>query len=727
MFGGRRMKTAALAERRQAMTFRRAVVLIIAISVCAGLTACGPGGLPPITQVSQPISILFLIAPPSSLAINVSATVNAAVNNDSSAAVAWTLTCGGAGGCGSINPSQLPSGFNATYIAPSAIPAGGTVTVTATLVGDNTKSISATITITPPVSITVTFGGVPPASLQAGATVSVNATISNDVSANPQVQWTVTCAGGVCGSFNPVTTSSEAATNYTAPSAIPSGNTVTITATSVTDSTKSASATITISQAAATLANGTYVFQLSGSIGPESNFTAGVIVAQDGMITSGEEDYANFALDQTDQEYVSPAFAPIGNGSYMTTPDGNLQIAINSPAIGTITMNGVIVSSSRALITSVNGYIANGTLDLQSSKAVPSGGYALSTYGVDFNGQPAGVGGILNVDSAGGISGSGSVLDITDGTFVSGAQPLAASTVSSPDQFGRVVFQLFPQSSSIFSSLYLAGYIVDANHIRLVESSGDSFQGVMGGTALSQGTNTGAFSNSSLAGSSYVFGVAGEDMNGPLQVAGVFTAGAGGTLTGTLNWNDLTVKRVQSPVSFTGAYSVDPTGRVTLSKLTDGSTFTYQLQLYLTGSGEGLMLSSDTADLIAGRGLQQQTGGFTTADFNGTYGFDAAQVATSFGEFGPATALGPITVVAGTGTDALTGFVDFGNGTADVAVSGSVTAASSGVFTGSMSGLNLAAYTSPDNFAFYLIDESRAVVIETDNTQLTLGYLELQQ
>jgi len=709
------------------MTFRRAVLPVISMVVCTWLTACGPGGLPPITQQSQPVSILFLIAPPSSLAINASATLSAAVTNDASAAVAWTLTCGGAGACGSINPSQLPSGFNTTYTAPAAIPSGGTVTVTATLVGDNTKSVSATITITPPVPISVTFGGVPPASLQVGATVQVNAKISNDVSANPQVQWTVTCGNGNCGSFNPVTTSSEADTNYIAPSAIPTGNTVTITATSVTDPTKSVSAAVTITQAAATLTNGTYVLQLSGPIGLGSNFTAGVIVAQDGAITGGEEDYSNFAAEQIDQEYVPPVFAAISNGSYGTTSDGNLQIAINSPVIGTQTMNGVIVSSSHVLITAVNGYAANGTLDLQGSKAAPSGGYAFSTYGVDCYGQPAGIGGILNIDSADGISGSGSVLDITDGNVVSGAQPLAASTVSPPDQFGRVVFQLFPQSSSALSSLYLAGYIVDANHIRLVESSGDSFQGVMGGTALSQGTNTGTFNSSSLAGSSYVFGAAGQDLNGSLQVAGVFTAGAGGALTGTLSWNDLSVKSAQIPISFTGTYSVDPTGRVTLSKLTDGSTFTYQLQLYLTGSGEGLVLSSDTADVIAGRGLQQQSGAFTAAAFSGTYGFDAAQESTSFGTLGPATALGPITLNAGSGTDTLTGFVDFGNGTADVAVSGSVTAAPNGAFTGTVSGLNLAAYTSSDNFAFYLIDSTRAVVIETDNTQLTLGYMELQQ
>ena len=68
--------------------------------------------------------------------------------------------------------------------------------------------------------------------------------ITNDVSTNPQVQWTVTCASAACGPFNPTGTGSEVATNYTAPSTITSGNTVTITATSVTDPTKSISASV---------------------------------------------------------------------------------------------------------------------------------------------------------------------------------------------------------------------------------------------------------------------------------------------------------------------------------------------------------------------------------------------------------------------------------------------------------------------------------------------------
>jgi hypothetical protein len=70
--------------------------------------------------------------------------------------------------------------------------------------------------------------------------------------------------------------------------------------------------------------------------------------------------------------------------------------------------------------------------------------------------------------------------------------------------------------------------------------------------------------------------------------------------------------------------------------------------------------------------------------------------------------------------------VDFGNAAVDVPVAGTVTTTSNGIFTGTLSGLNSAAYSTRNNFAFYLVDNSQALMIETDNVQLTLGYL-LQQ
>ncbi len=704
------------------MTRRPAIVLFMCIGLIGAFVGCGgPRSLPPITPPSPPISILFVESPPSSLAISASVGVAAAILNDpSNPPINWSVTCGTAGACGSLSFSQTPSSAPTTYTAPPAVPSGTTVTVTATSASDSSISVSAKITITPPLPIAVSFVGVPPASLQVSATVPISVMITNDVSTNPQVQWTVTCASPACGSFNPTSTGSEVATNYTAPSAIPSGNTVTITATSATDPTKSTSANVTITKATATLANGTYVFNIAGPVGSGSYCVSGVFTALNGTITGGEQDFISYNVNLQDSQ-DTPLFDTISGGSYDTTPDGNFQITLqtNDYNIGTDaaeTLNGVIVSASRVLLITYNGFIANGSLDLQTSTAAPSGGYAFSAFGVDANGQAAGIGGILNVDSPGAISGTGTVVDMNDAGSVSKAQSLAASTVSSPDSFGRVVFQLMPGNSSIFASLYLAGYIVDAGEIRLVETNGDNFMGVVGGTALGQGASTGTFSASSIEGSSYVFGTAGQDTTGPLQVAGVFTAGSSGSVTGTLNWNDLTGK-LQSPIPFTGSYTVDATGRATLSNISDGSTFNYQLQFYLNGDAQGLMLSSDPAEMIAGQGFQQQTGAFSASSFNGSYGLSAV----------PASAVGPVTVVANSGSDTLSGFVDFGAGPPDSPLTGSVTADANGIFTGTLTGLGIASDASAGNFVFYLVDDARVIAIETDNAQLTLAYFELQQ
>jgi hypothetical protein len=87
--------------------------------------------------------------------------------------------------------------------------------------------------------------------------------------------------------------------------------------------------------------------------------------------------------------------------------------------------------------------------------------------------RPQGSGG-LNVDSPGGISGAGTILDIVDpGAYLSGTDSLATSKVSTQDTYGRVTVQVPSGSTSLLPSLNLAGYIVDSTHIQLIETAGD--------------------------------------------------------------------------------------------------------------------------------------------------------------------------------------------------------------------------------------------------------------
>jgi hypothetical protein len=502
----------------------------------------------------------------------------------------------------------------------------------------------------------------------------------------------------------------------------------------VTDSTKSVSATITIT--APLLANGTYVFSLAGQDAATGYLynLAGAFTVSSGSIAGGEQDFVDYNANNF--YYALTLTDAITGGSVTTTTDGNLQITLTTADTyigvnGTETLNATLVSASRALITEFDSSAsASGTLDLQTSTAALSGGYAFAVGGGDPSGYPVNIGAVINVDGPGTISGAGSVFDADDAGYTAQAQPIDPSTVSAPDSFGRTEISLDLTTSGWGNANY-AGYIVDANRIQLLETTtGELYPGVSGGTALAQGANTGAFSTASIAGSSFVFATVGQDYNGYFQVAGVLTTNSDGTtVSGTLNYNDLTGSGAQTPIAFTGTYTVDATGRVTLSNLTDGVTFNVNAQLYLDGNGNGTVVTIDVSDVLAGLAYQQTGGGsFTAASFSGTYGFNATGI--GLGSYYEFDAVGP---VAADGVGALTGTVDinplFGTLAPGTALTGDFVADPSGVFVTStgITGLDVTTPANADAFAYYVIDTTKVVAIETDPNQLTLGYFELQQ
>jgi hypothetical protein len=102
-----------------------------------------------LTIAGQPITVGFAPAPPETMQVGASAQIKAVLNNDvTNAGVRWSVVCGSTD-CGFFGPVETTSGIVTTYVAPATAPAGGTVQVTATSVGDPTKAISATISITP--------------------------------------------------------------------------------------------------------------------------------------------------------------------------------------------------------------------------------------------------------------------------------------------------------------------------------------------------------------------------------------------------------------------------------------------------------------------------------------------------------------------------------------------------------------------------------------------------
>jgi len=176
----------------------------------------------------------------------------AEVNDDpAKKGVTWAIQTCGVSDCGSIAPTATDSGAAITYTAPSAPPASNiNVTIVASSDSNPTQQGSIQLVV-PAITVSVSPSS---ATIPTGATAALNATpftptVNND-SSNKGVTWTLTqgttaCSDG-CGTINQAMTANGTATVYAAPAAVPTKPTVTITATSVADSTKQASVTITL-------------------------------------------------------------------------------------------------------------------------------------------------------------------------------------------------------------------------------------------------------------------------------------------------------------------------------------------------------------------------------------------------------------------------------------------------------------------------------------------------
>ncbi|MBB6145181.1 hypothetical protein HNQ77_003139 [Silvibacterium bohemicum] len=136
---------------------------------------------------------------------------------------------GGSSAAGTVSATGL-------YQAPSAVPTGGAVSVTAVSVDDNTQSATAVISIADNVTINPLSAGI-----TSGATQQFTATLNG--SASTAVTWSVAGVTGGGAATGTISTTGL----YTAPSTVPS-STVTVTAVDASDSLASASAQITVTE-----------------------------------------------------------------------------------------------------------------------------------------------------------------------------------------------------------------------------------------------------------------------------------------------------------------------------------------------------------------------------------------------------------------------------------------------------------------------------------------------
>jgi hypothetical protein len=477
-----------------------------------------------------------------------------------------------------------------------------------------------------------------PASLAASTTTNLSATVTHDPQAGG-VTWS--CApAGFCGTFTLVQTASGAPTMYMAPPVAPAGGVI-ITATSVTVPTTIATATIMITG----MATQNFVFYVTGE---ENNFAddpyysiAGVVqianVASQGpafLVTGGEQDYNDGEGVSSPQPsgdiILGGGLAPAGDGT------GTLTLITNNSSLGvsgTETFAVSFANPNHALITQFDGTAtSSGSLDLQTSTALPSGSFAFAASGTASGANgffPAAYAGVFTITSSS-LSG---IVDSNLGGAVTPDIPFTAS-LSTPDAFGRGAIN---NPSGIATSINY--YVVGPQVFRFIDvdvATPPAITDTAVGSAYGQGAAP-SFSNGSIGDSVFLvqnsyqaYAAAGQfktsggihfngvgdlnELNNGIQlnaqaIHGTYTLGGNGY--GSMSFN-----AGYGDVTTFGIYAVDPT-----LNILDPNTST---------DGGGALVAEMDANLV-GTGLLVPQTDVVATDFAGYYAFGAQGATDSDG------------------------------------------------------------------------------------------------
>ncbi len=438
--------------------------------------------------------------------------------------------------------------------------------------------------------------------------------------------------------------------------------------------------------------NGTYAFSFSGNDANGFFAIAGSLAANgSGVITSGVMDI---------NRVPSPLTNIALTGTYNTRSDGRGVVTLNSSA-GTFNLVFSIVNANRILITRFEA-VANGSgsMDLQNpgafTTAALAGQFAFNLSGIDNASNP--------------FAAVGSVVTNTAGTVVSGIEDSSddgAILLAAPITGGSLTVATNGRGTASFNTasgvLNFAFYVVDANHIKLVETD---VVPVLAGDAFRQ---IGTFSNVTLNGS-FAFTLAGADLSNPFAAGGVLTSnGAGAISAGVEDVNDGGI--VNTGLTFNGTYTIAANGRGTA--LLPTGLGPVNLAFYPTTNGIQI-LETDTG-LIASGVAFLQTGALSSASVNGSYAMGFTGVSTS----GPLDAISEFTA---NGTGGLTGIIDinnFGSLSTGTSLTGTYSIAANG-----RGPMTFSTSLAPQNLGVYVIDSTRAIFVDLDGNIVVVGEMD---
>ena len=423
-------------------------------------------------------------------------------------------------------------------------------------------------------------------------------------------------------------------------------------------------------------------FSIAGSLQADGN----------GNITAGVED-VNSASG------VFPNLAI--TGKYAISADGRGTATLFS-SLNPIDIDFVLVSGKHALVIRFDqNATASGTMDLQDvsafSAAALQGAFAFSLFGID-NGNTLATAGMFSANNVGSITAG--TEDFNDNGTVSTNLPLTGSLTVGGNGRGIAVL------TTSLGTLNFAFYIVDANHLKLIEIDSNP---VLAGDAFRQ---QGPFSNARLSGA-YPFTLGGSSSQGPFAAGGILTADGNGNISGGVEDINNSGSVAQNLV-LSGTYSIASSGRGTLTLTTTAGSSNFVIY---PSTGGVQMLQIDSTVVSGGSALAQQGAAFSNASIEGNYGLNLTGVTGGL-------EIDSIAQFAADGNGHLKGTVDFNNSgvlALGLALNGSYSAAGNGRFTATLS-----SSSGSMHMAFYIVDTSLALVLDLDQNLVAVGSFQRQ-
>src|ERR1700735_2053548 len=365
-------------------------------------------------------------------------------------------------------------------------------------------------------------------------------------------------------------------------------------------------------------------------------------------VTGGVQDYNNGDTIVSPQPSGDKITG--GNLSLASNGTGILTLITNNSAVGVDGTEQFVVvfpNSNHALITQFDGSAtSSGSIDLQTSRALPSGSFAFTSAGAfSTDGQtfsPAAFGGVFTVAS-GSVTGSG---DTNIGGEVNRSVAITGVTFTKPDKFGRGTVDGLTSTHS-----NLNYYVVGPEVVRFIDVDSATFDTAVG-SAYSQGANpnfssgnigqsvfsfSNAFTGYAAAGQIFTFedeGTAKPAAKGPIVRDGA--PACSGTSTCLLDAvGDLNELFAESPVQlvaarFDGSFQLPANGFGTMT-FDEGFGDTANFGIYAVDPTLNILDPNDTTDTTGGALIAEMddsligTGSIVpqsdivVADFSGTY------------------------------------------------------------------------------------------------------------